>query len=25
LRRAGGCCPQHTRPRRARADGRPSP
>lgn len=24
LRRAGGCCPQHTRPRRARADGRPS-
>ena len=25
LRRAGGCCPQHTRPRRDRADGRPSP
>jgi len=25
LRRAGGCCPQHTRPRRARANGRPSP
>jgi len=24
LRRAGGCCPQHARPRRARADGRPS-
>ena len=24
LRRAGGCCPQHTRPRKARADGRPS-
>src|ERR1700704_6568459 len=23
LRRAGGCCPQHTRPRRDRADGRP--
>ena len=24
LRRAGGCCPQHTRPRRDRPDGRPS-